>query len=37
MNSIMKKLFILDDETIVFPGHGDKTTIGNKRREISWP
>jgi len=36
MNSIMKKLFNLDDETIVFPGHGDKTTIGKERREISW-
>ena len=36
MNSIKEKLFILDDETIVFPGHGDKTTIGKERQSISW-
>jgi hydroxyacylglutathione hydrolase len=32
MDSIRKKLMTLPDETIVFPGHGPKTTIGNERR-----
>ena len=34
--SIKEKLFVLNDETIVFPGHGDKTTIGKERQTISW-
>ena len=28
----IKKLYLLDDETIVYPGHGDKTTIGFEKR-----
>ncbi len=28
INSIKSKLLVLDDNTIVYPGHGDKTTIG---------
>jgi glyoxylase-like metal-dependent hydrolase (beta-lactamase superfamily II) len=32
MQSIQTKLFALPDETIVFPGHGPKTTIGEERR-----
>jgi hydroxyacylglutathione hydrolase len=32
MDSIRKKLMALPDETIVFPGHGAKTTIGDERR-----
>ncbi len=32
MNSIRTKLMILNDETIVYPGHGPKTTIGAERR-----
>ncbi len=29
--SIKEKLFILPDETQVFPGHGEKTTIGHEK------
>lgn len=32
INSIKSKLLTLDDETIVFPGHGPKTTIGNEKK-----
>jgi hydroxyacylglutathione hydrolase len=32
MDSIYKKLMVLPDETIVYPGHGPETTIGNERR-----
>lgn len=28
----IKKLYLLDEETIVYPGHGDKTTIGFEKR-----
>jgi len=28
MNSIRKQLFVLPDEVIVYPGHGEPTTIG---------
>ncbi|PKM86963.1 MAG: MBL fold metallo-hydrolase [Firmicutes bacterium HGW-Firmicutes-12] len=31
IESIMTKLMKLDDETIVFPGHGPQTTIGKER------
>lgn len=30
--SIKEKLFILPDETEVFPGHGEKTSIGHEKR-----
>lgn len=30
--SIRKKLYVLDDETQVFPGHGPKTSIGFEKR-----
>lgn len=30
--SIEKKLFTLPDETRVFPGHGEETTIGHEKR-----
>jgi glyoxylase-like metal-dependent hydrolase (beta-lactamase superfamily II) len=30
--SIQKKLLVLPEETVVFPGHGPKTTIGQEKR-----
>ena len=30
--SIVEKLLVLDDSTVVLPGHGEKTTIGDERR-----
>ena len=32
MKSIREKLMVLPDETIVYPGHGPTTTIGDERR-----
>ncbi|TFG41103.1 MAG: MBL fold metallo-hydrolase [Bacteroidia bacterium] len=32
INSISKKLFTLPPETIVYPGHGDKTSIGGEMK-----
>jgi hydroxyacylglutathione hydrolase len=32
LGSIVTKLLVLDDDTVVLPGHGDKTTIGVERR-----
>lgn len=32
INSIRKKLFLLPDEVIVYPGHGNQTTIGAERK-----
>jgi len=32
INSITKKLFTLPAETVVYPGHGESTTIGNEVR-----
>jgi hydroxyacylglutathione hydrolase len=32
INSILSKLMILPDDTMVFPGHGPETTIGAERR-----
>ncbi|MBD0383702.1 MBL fold metallo-hydrolase [Paenibacillus sedimenti] len=31
LDSIQEKLFVLDDDVIVYPGHGAKTTIGFER------
>jgi len=31
MESIHSKLLVLDDNTTVYPGHGDKTTIAAER------
>ncbi len=31
LKSIEERLFILPDETLVYPGHGPKTTIGHER------
>ncbi len=32
LGSIMTKLMVLDDDTVVLPGHGEKSTIGAERR-----
>ncbi|MEW5758435.1 MAG: MBL fold metallo-hydrolase [Candidatus Omnitrophota bacterium] len=32
INSIEKKLFILEDNIICYPGHGPKTTIGHEKK-----
>lgn len=31
INSIMTKLFVLPDDTLVYPGHGESTTIGEEK------
>lgn len=31
IDSIREKLLVLPDDTVVFPGHGDSTTIGSER------
>ena len=33
LNAIREKLWQLDDDTIVCPGHGPRTTIGREKRE----
>jgi len=33
IDSIKNKLFVLSDSTIVYPGHGKNTTIGDEKRE----
>ena len=32
MQSIMKKLMVLDDDLVVYPGHGRETTIGFEKK-----
>ena len=32
LTSIVNKLLVLDDDTLVLPGHGERTTIGEERR-----
>jgi glyoxylase-like metal-dependent hydrolase (beta-lactamase superfamily II) len=34
MRSLREQLFTLPDETLVFPGHGDPTTIGRERHSL---
>jgi len=34
LSSIKNKLFKLPDETIVYPGHGEETTIGEERQAL---
>jgi glyoxylase-like metal-dependent hydrolase (beta-lactamase superfamily II) len=36
MHSIKEVLFALPDETIVYPGHGTKTTVGREKRSNPW-
>ncbi len=31
IHSIRERLFKLDDDTIVYPGHGSETTIGDEK------
>jgi len=31
-NSIREKLYVLPDETVVYPGHGETTTIGHEKK-----
>ena len=33
IKSIREQLFVLPDQTIVYSGHGDKTDIGNEKRQ----
>lgn len=33
VNSIKGKIFTLDDSVVVYPGHGEPTTIGREKRE----
>ena len=33
IDSITRKLLVLPDDTAVYPGHGDDTTIGEARQE----
>jgi hydroxyacylglutathione hydrolase len=33
LDSIRKKLMVLSDDTVIYPGHGRETTIGAERRD----
>ena len=35
IRSIVQRLYVLTDDTLVLPGHGDDTTIGASRREYA--
>ena len=35
IQSILKRLYVLPDETAVYPGHGDDTTIGESKKEYA--
>ena len=32
VESILDKLFVLPEDTMVYPGHGDPTTIGHEKQ-----
>ena len=36
MRSIREVLFALPDETVIYPGHGPQTTVGQERRSNPW-
>ncbi len=36
MRSIREILFALPDETVLYPGHGPKTTVGQEKRSNPW-
>jgi len=33
INSINEKLFVLPNETVIYPGHGENSTIGTEKKE----
>jgi len=35
VNSITEKLFVLPDETLVYPGHSDDTILGKEKQEFA--
>ena len=35
VNSITEKLFVLPDETLVYPGHGENTILGKEKQEFA--
>jgi len=35
-HSIRKKLYVMPDDTIVLPGHGNPTTVGQEKRSNPW-
>jgi hydroxyacylglutathione hydrolase len=35
VNSITEKLFILPDDTLVYPGHGEDTILGKEKQEFA--
>jgi glyoxylase-like metal-dependent hydrolase (beta-lactamase superfamily II) len=36
MRSIKEVLFALPDDTVIYPGHGPKTTVGREKRSNPW-
>lgn len=36
MSSIKEKIFALPDETVIYSGHGGKTTVGQEKRSNTW-
>jgi glyoxylase-like metal-dependent hydrolase (beta-lactamase superfamily II) len=34
IDSVSTKLFVLPDDTVVYPGHGDDTTIGREKPQL---
>jgi len=35
IHSILQRLYVLPDDTVVYPGHGDETTIGRSKQEYA--
>jgi len=35
VNSITEKLFVLPDETLVYPGHGEDTILGKEKQAFA--
>jgi len=36
MRSIKKVIFALPDDTVIYPGHGPRTTVGEEKRSNPW-